>query len=263
MKIIQIFLLLFVSVRVCSQNTIDAIINFYNQADMDCYYSMIEQNVNRYFLQEHKNWKQDKLGIPCDSIIIMNNNGEYNLVTKKYIREDETSRVCMDTTRIVPLLAVQFINTDEYKPDDNIYNNICIDSTIVFSLASVDKHNKLTSLLHFFDGYFGYYDVLSDPAKLYSKNVIQKIQKFNPSLMLVAHFKQENLGYFLFIKDSAIYVYDTKTNKCVELNIYLKNKYRIEEIRSFNHVYIPLIYTNKMETRTTGNTPIEQINICK
>lgn len=260
MKYILLLLLLIPIKNVYSQNAIDRLISFYNQADMGCYYSMIERNVNKYYQQEYQNWQRDKLGLPYDSIEICYKNNTHILVTK-HTNDKNPFRIFIDSTHIVPMLAVQFVNTDKYNLNDNIYDYISIDSTIVFSLASVDKHNKVTSFLHFFDGYFGCHYV--NPTNDYPKSVIKKIQKLKPELIMVTHFNQENKGYFLFIKKSTIYVYDIANKNCTELNRYIKERYSLERIRSFNNVYIPYIYTDKMETRITGNTPIEQINICK
>ena len=93
--------------------------------------------------------------------------------------------------------------------------------------------------------------------------IIKKITKFNPDLLLVTNFLCKNVGEVLFLKDSNIYIYDLTRNKSVEIDSYIKQKYNLVEIRTLNRKYIPYIYSNTMSTKTTGNTPQEQINICQ
>lgn len=269
-----------------SHETIDRLKSFCEQADMECYYSMIEKNVNTFFRQEHQNWKRDSLGMPCEEIEIKYDKGKPFLVTKHVKITTPCCDVVSETSQIVPMLAIQFVGTDSYKEGDNLYDYIRIDSTIVFSIASVNNRHKTTAFLHFWRGYFGYTEVerhsLFYLKKKYSKKMatiyshlpyaIQKIQKQNPELILTSPFRYDYLGSsrvyskggeILFIKDNKIYVYDLVNEKGVELNDYIKRNFRLEEIRSLNQTYIPYIYSNDMKGKTTGNTPKDQINICK
>ena len=104
---------LFFCSNIYSQNIIEQLKQFYDNADMDCYLTKIQKNVNDYFILDNEIWGRDKYGIPPQKI---------------ELHKEE----------IVPMLTIQFVNTDLFNRDDDIYNYIAIDSSIVFTLACVD-----------------------------------------------------------------------------------------------------------------------------
>lgn len=268
--ILSIILILLICANGFSQSIINTLLHFAANADMNCYYSMIQRNVNTYFAQEHRNFGRDA-NIPLQNITIINNIRDAVLTANLLdIKQNEPSLHSV-SMNIVPLLAIQFVNTDAFNMEDCIYDYISIDSTIVFSLACVDKKKRVKSFVHFFDGYSGYQSIgqFKHCPKSIALNgkkmryIIKKITKFNPDLLLVTNFLCKNVGEVLFLKDSNIYIYDLTRNKSVEIDSYIKQKYNLVEIRTLNRKYIPYIYSNTMSTKTTGNTPQEQINICK
>jgi len=117
-----------------AQNVIEQLKQFYKKADMDCYIAKIQKNVNDYFVLDNKIWGRDKYGIPSQKI--------------EFHKEE-----------IVPMLTIQFVNTDSFNYCDDIYNYITIDSSIVFTLACVDKTMIVTAFAHFFDWASGYYEI--------------------------------------------------------------------------------------------------------
>lgn len=269
-NILSIIVVLLIYANGFSQTIINTLLLFADNADMDCYYSMIQSNVNTYFFQEHHNYGRDA-SIPLPNIAITKN--VQNAVITANLLDINQNRLHLRTVSmdIVPLLAIQFVNTDVFQMEDCIYDYISIDSTIVFSLACVDKKKRVKSFVHFFDGYSGYQSIgqFKHCPKSIALNgkkmryIIKKITKFNPDLLLVTNFLCKNVGEVLFLKDSNIYIYDLTRNKSVEIDSYIKQKYNLVEIRTLNRKYIPYIYSNTMSTKTTGNTPQEQINICQ
>lgn len=253
-----------------SQSIINTLLHFVENADMNCYYSMIQRNVNTYFAQEHRNFGRDA-NIPLQNITIINNIRDAVLTANLLdIKQNEPSLHSV-SMNIVPLLAIQFVNTDAFNMEDCIYDYISIDSTIVFSLACVDKKKRVKSFVHFFDGYSGYQSIgqFKHCPKSIALNgkkmrlIIKRINKYNPDLLLVTNILCRNMGDVLFVKGSNIFIYDLSCNKSFELDGYIKKKYSLTEIRSLNRKYIPYIYSDKMMVKTTGNTHINQINICK
>lgn len=253
-----------------SQSIINTLLHFADNADMDCYYSMIQSNVNTYFSQEHHNYGRD-VSIPKQNIAITKN--AQNVVITANLLDINQNRLHLRSVSmdIVPLLAIQFVNTDVFQMEDCIYDYISIDSTIVFALACVDLKKRVKAFVHFFDGYSGYESMES--YKNYPNNIahnikkmrliIKRINKYNPDLLLVTNILCRNMGDVLFVKGSNIFIYDLSCNKSFELDGYIKKKYSLTEIRSLNRKYIPYIYSDKMMVKTTGNTHINQINICK
>ncbi len=193
-----------------SQNIIEQLKQFYKNADMDCYIDKIQNNVNDFFVLENKIWGRDKYGISPQKI---------------ELKKDE----------IVPMLTIQFVNTDTFNLSDDIYNYITIDSVIVFTIACIDKKKNVKAFANFFDGINGYFEVDKCPFKSIFKRIIKKIYKQKPELILYSHVLcgfHDNNG-FMFIKKGKIYVY------------------RVEDIQKGNKV-----------TRRTGSVPENEKIIC-
>lgn len=211
-----------------SQHITDQLKQFYNNADRDCYLAKIQKNVNDYFVLDNESWGRDKYGIPPQKI---------------ELHKEE----------IVPMLTIQFVNTDSFNLDDDIYNYIAIDSSIVFTLACVDKRMNVNAFAHFFDGINGYYEFYKDPS---IKRVIKNIQKQKPELILYNHVLcgfHDNNG-FMFVKNGKIYVYRIDEKDIYELNDYMRRFYSLDRIRRLNYAFIPIIYQNGKSTRRTGST---------
>lgn len=236
---------LFFCSNIYSQNIIEQFKQFVKNADMDCYIAKIQKNVNDYFVLENKTWGNDKYGIVPQKIDL---------------RKDE----------IVPLLAIQFVNTDTFNLNDDIYNYITIDSAIVFTFACVDKKMKVHGFAHFYDGVNGYYEIDKDPSirknseRIRLKHVIKNIQRQKPELILYNHVLcgfHDSDG-FMFVKDGKIYVYRIANNDIHELNEYIRKFISLERIRKLNYAFIPIIYQNGQSTRRTGFTPENEKIIC-
>lgn len=89
--------------NIYSQNIIEQLKQFYLKADMDCYLPKIQNNVNDYLVLDNKSWRLDKYDIPPQKI---------------EINKNET----------FPMLTIQFVNTDSFNFNDNIYNYITVDT---------------------------------------------------------------------------------------------------------------------------------------
>ena len=73
-----------------SQDIIEQLKQFYEKADVDCYIDEIQENVNMSIDVDNKNWGRDEYGIFPQKIVL---------------RKEE----------IVPMLTIQFINTDTFN----------------------------------------------------------------------------------------------------------------------------------------------------
>ncbi|MBE6341666.1 MAG: hypothetical protein E7069_13210 [Bacteroidales bacterium] len=274
----QLLVFLFIVANVNAQSKTEYLTAFCHDADMDCYYDMIQKNVNSYFRKEHEDWERDKFGLLCPHIEIQKRNSNYTLITHDV--DLERNKIQIVTTQIVPMLALQFVGTDTFDINDNLCDYISIDSTIVFSAISVDKNNNINAVLHFFDGYFGYEEVkrhsllyyrwFESCHKKYAKlkrnlpYMFKRINKLKPTQLLLIPSLSERFGVIPFIRDNNIYVYDILNDDYSELNSYIKQRCDIETIKALNEKPIPYIYTNSGYTITTTNqTPRDQINICE
>jgi hypothetical protein len=237
---------LFFCNNIYSQNITNELIQFSKNADMDCYIAKIQKNINDYFILDNKNWGRDKYGI---------------IPPKIELQKDE----------IVPMLTIQFINTDSFNLNNDIYNYITIDSTIVFTLACVNKKMKVFAFAHFFDGINGYYEIDKDPQSnnffktLKFKHIISNINKQKPELILYCHvlsgFQDDN--GFMYVKNGKIYVYRVIEKDIYELNDYIRRFFSLDRIRNLNNTFIPMIYQLDQSTRIAGHTPENEKLLCQ
>ncbi|NJK84916.1 MAG: hypothetical protein HC906_01975 [Bacteroidales bacterium] len=73
-------------------------------------------------------------------------------------------RIELNKNKVIPLLTIQFVGTDTFNIENDIYNFINIDSSIVFTLACLDNNMNVDAFAHFFDGVNGYYIIDEDPS---------------------------------------------------------------------------------------------------
>jgi len=237
---------LFFCSNIYSQNIIEQLKQFYDNADMDCYLTKIQKNVNDYFILDNEIWGRDKYGIPPQKI---------------ELHKEE----------IVPMLTIQFVNTDLFNRDDDIYNYIAIDSSIVFTLACVDKKMNVKAFAHFLEPASGYYEIDKDPSiknfieKKKFKHIIKNINNQKPELILYSYvlcgFHDSN--GFMFIKNGKIYLYRIDENDIYELNDYILRFFSLDRIRNLNYSYKPIIYQSDQSPRRTGHTPENEKIICQ
>jgi hypothetical protein len=228
-----------------AQKVTEQLNQFYKNADMDCYISKIQKNVNDYFILDNKIWGRDKYSIPPQKIELHNH-------------------------EVVPMLTIQFVNTDTYNYNDDIYNFISIDSSIVFTLACVDKRMNVTAFANFFVWVSGYYEIGKDPSiknpfdRMRYKHVIKNIYKQKPEIILFSHvlcgFHDDN--GFMYIKNGRIYVYRPIERDVFELNEYIHRFFSLDRIRKLNYTYLPIIYQTDQVPRRTGQTHDNEKIMC-
>jgi len=219
-KVVLCIFMLILSVNLFSQNTVYQLKTFYEAADMDCYLDKMEENINKSHL-----YLRDSMGFFAPL--------QFELHKKE----------------VVPMLSVNFVNTDSFNIGDNIYDYIAIDSCVVFNLALVDKRMNVTGFAHFWDGVYGYSEYKYLEHNLFKrcklKHIIRNINKEEAEVILychtLRHFTSDNYG-FMYIKESKIYVYRVIEKDVYELNNYLLIFYDVEYIRSLNYKMIPFMY---------------------
>jgi len=232
-----------------SQNIVEQLKQFYENADMDCYIAKIQDNINYCFVIDNQNWGRDKHGI---------------LPQKVELKKNE----------IVPMVTIQFINTDSFSFNDDIYNYITIDSVIVFTLAIIDKKMKVKAFANFFDD-ICYYELDKEPfeniiVKIRLKQIIKNIYKKKPELILYCDALRGCKGFcgpcdyngFMFVKNGKLYVYRVVEKDIYELNEYIKRFFSLKRIRSLNYTSIPIIFQKDESIRRTGHTPENEKIIC-
>lgn len=227
-----------------SQGIVGQLKQFYQNADMDCYLPRIQKNINDFFVLDNQIWGRDRYGIV-------------------------PPKIELEKDKIVPMLTIQFINTDSFNLNDDIYNHIAIDSSIVFMLACVDKQMNVKAFAHFFlwvDGYYEVDKVVTSKTyfeKLKLKHIIRNINKQKPEMIL---FCGTMMGFhdhngFMFVRNGKIYVYRVIEKDFYELNDYIRRFFSLKTIRELNYSYLPVIYQDH-SIRRTGHTPENAKMIC-
>jgi hypothetical protein len=171
--------------------------------------------------------------------------------------------------RTVPMLNIQFVNTETYDFSKEIYDYIAIDSVWLFSFACIDKKMNVYAFVNLAGPGWSYWDI-SDKKSPYTKEKlsIKAINKVQPELFLYCASLTGGFGDifdngFMYIKNSKIYTYNKYNGKSYELNEYFRTFFSINNIRRLNYSFIPIIHQkDEKSTRRTGNAPKNEIMIC-
>lgn len=222
--------------NIFSQDIISRLKTFYNDADMDYYTGIIEKNVWDCYKAQCDKWNVDESVNPPRTDLLKG--------------------------KTVPMLALQFVNMEDFDLGENIYDHIAIDSTRVFTLACVDDQMKVLAFANYYDGTYAWSDMESvrpgDAEKL--EPVIRNINERQPELILFCHSlkRPRDLNSFMYIKDGLIYVYRVNEDEVFELNDYIRQFFTNEDIRNLGYTDVPFIYQfyEKQEPlRRTGTAP--------
>jgi hypothetical protein len=171
-----------------SQDVISRLKTFYDEADMDYYTGIIEKNVWDWYKAQCVKWNVAESVNPPRTDLLKGNT--------------------------VPMLAVQFVDMEDFDLGENIYDHITIDSTRVFTLACVDNQIKVQAFANYYDGTYAWMDLNSvRPGDIeILGQVIKNINEQQPELILFCHSmkRPRDLNSFMYIKDGLIYVYRAK-----------------------------------------------------
>ncbi|MDR0604703.1 MAG: hypothetical protein LBG80_10410 [Bacteroidales bacterium] len=228
-----------------SQDIISQLKKFYEEADMDCYLDKAQKNIIEDYIVQCQWWGIDTIIKPLPQIDL---------------NKDNT----------VPMLTIQFVDTETFNYSDDIYNYITIDSSRVFMFAYIDKKMNVIAFVNFFDGIYAYFDMSDNKSPFKTKKqrklkkVIKHINELQPEQILycsaLSGFHDDN--GFMYIKDGKIYVYRVVEGDIFELNEYIRKFFDLERISRLNYTFIPSIYIKEESTRRTGNTPENEKMLC-
>ena len=226
-----------------SQDIISRLKTFYNEADMDYYTGIIEKNVWDCYKAQCVKWNVAESVNPPRTDLLKGNT--------------------------VPMLAVQFMDMEDFDLGENIYDHITIDSNRVFTLACVDDQMKVQAFANYYDGTYAWTDLNSvRPSEIeILGQVIKNINERQPELILFCHSlkRPRDLNSFMYIKDGLIYVYRAKEDDVIELNNYVGLFFTNEDVRNLGYTAVPFVdqYYRKMEPfHRTGKTQQSKIKIC-
>ncbi|GHV35130.1 hypothetical protein FACS1894178_4050 [Bacteroidia bacterium] len=253
MKNIILIIVILLPANIYSQHKIlQQLKDFYNSSDIECYKHIAQNNL------------EEDVRVVCSWWFNAKNMGIDTCIPYH-------EKINLYSENLIPLLTIQFINTSNFSTNDNIYDYIAIDSSIVYTFACVDnKKMYIKYFVNFFDGVYAFCNLQSKSSAFLSnkdkklQNVIKNMQKLEPELILYSHSIRgfhDNNG-FMYIKNDKIYVYRVVEKDSIELNEYLTRYFSLKSIRSLNRTFIPSIFIKETTHRYTGNTPLEEIMLC-
>jgi hypothetical protein len=240
MKIRYIIILgLFLSKDVYAQDIISQLKQFYKNADIDCYLNKIQDRTINYYNSLYKSSNMD-------------------------ITRSPIAKIKSNKDKIIPILTIQFVNTENFNFGDDIYKHIAIDSTRIFTPVYIGKGNKISAIINF-GGIPGYSNMHNGGYKGKEKrnieNILININKKYPDLILYCGFSINNDG-FMYIKNDKIFIYRVAQEDVFELNKYFTKFYRLEGIRSLNYSIVPVFKAQEDRYRRTGNAPEDEKIVC-
>ena len=231
-----------------SQTNIEQIKEFYKNADFACYEKKIQQDIDAM-----DRWLTDSFHIINPTFI-----------SPMY----KVANIDLKKEKKVFVLAVAFANTENYNYENNISDYLIIDSLRSFIAVCVDDKMNVKAITDIAEpgAYVTpteyYYFDKNKRNKI--KKIIKNINKEKPEIIMYCdNFKSS----FLYLINNDIYIYHNNKEKSFELNQYISSKYiNINLIRNFNKINIP--YTKSyiksdQYNRLTGNTPEEELRICR
>jgi hypothetical protein len=237
-------------------NIISQIKEFVAKADMNCYIGNAQKNIINDYELRCKDMR--------DFYIF-----HYDTIKPfPFTMLPPPPKIDLHKANTVPMLAIQFVNTENFNYGDDIYDYITIDSTIVFTFACVDKKMNVYGYANYIDGVCPYQDIKG--VKREHRQVIKNINKQHPELLLCCSALAVDCigcdtGYYgyLYLKNDKIYVYRPyNANNIIELNNYIHGL-SLSTIHSLNWVPVPRIYRGGIGAmRRTGNTSTDEIQIC-
>lgn len=235
-KYITLVIALLLCGNLYSQGIVSDLQKFYRDADMSYYMGKIQKNVSDCYKAQCEMWKVDESTNP----------------PKIDLLKGET----------VPMLAVQFIDMENFDSAGNIYNHIAIDSTRVFTLACVDDNMTVQAFANYYDGTYAYTDVKGERPEHIEKleQVIKGINSHDPKIILFCHSlrSDNNLNSFMFIRNNEIYVYRVNEGDAIELNDYVKQFFTMEKVHNLDQTSVPFVqqyYDKEKPNRRAGRTP--------
>lgn len=224
-----------------SQGLVEELREFYIKADLNCYIDKAQQRMMKQY-----DWF-------CQRDTTFNS----------FASPPDTN---FDKSNTVPILNVQFVNTENYNYPDNIYDYITIDSVWAFTFARIDKQMKVYAYANFPAPFTAYLNIKEKK----SKQLIKNIKKKQPDLILYCSALDGGFGEvynngFMYVKSNDIYMYDKFHGRSYELNEYLQKFLKLNEIHSLNYSVVPLLFQKDGDssTRRTGNAPLTEIIYCK
>jgi|GEM_PF-1713603 len=266
---------MFLGIDSYSQDIVSVMKDFYNTANMDCYIDKAQQRMMKEYDLRCKRLTDFYISY-CKKY---ENNSSNISYCQKYLQHGDITgfplplppNIDLNQSNTVPILNIQFVNTENYNYSDNIYNYITIDSVWMFSFAYVDKRMNVKAFVNYAAPHQLYW---LEPCKKYLKG----INKYKPDLILRCAALAGGIGNIsddglMYIKDGKIYKYMEYNGKSYELNDFFRRDpcpdnidcyLNLDNIRRYlNQSYIPLIYQKGgVSKRRTNNAPENEKMIC-
>ena len=254
--IISFVFLLGVSCNSFSQAiTVDSLLSFYKNINIDCYKEKIDVGMERL-----NKWLKDSLPTK----------------TKWFLEPYTPSPIKLQEHDVIPFIALRYYNMGSFDEEESIYDHIIVDSTLSVIFVVLDEHQKAIGITDVAGEPYTYIDFTNKKDANSYLHWDRKVKKFLKvirkqsvdALVYIEHI----WGWLGYIKNGRIYLLlQYKRGKPVELQEYIEE--RMKRARDMVNKYDWIIwpeseieYWNSPDSsfrmRLTGNTPQEKIRIC-
>ncbi len=267
MKLVIFVLLLGIDLNVFSQSiTPKAIVSFYQNIDIDCYKSKIQEGMESF-----NKWLVDTFPKKTD-----------------FPSPYRPSDIILMDHRVVPIISLNFYDMERFDMDESIYDHLIIDSTLSVIFATYDEKRKLIGLTDIENepySYLSFKDIKRNDLyyKVYYiplKSLLRTAEKVKPDALL--NINGAIVGGFGYVKNSKIFIYRNHRNrrdKFVELDGEVKEYMtRLLKIHPDDNL-IMIRHSDRLPQLTTkeywdsseiregtfrisGHTPVNKIRIC-
>ena len=257
-QVVIIILLLGASLNGFSQPvSIDSIIAFYKNADIECYKEIINNGMKSF-----DKWLADTF--PKTTIL----HSSYS-----------PSDIDLREHNAIPIVALKYYNMINISENDDIYDHLIIDSTKCIILVPYDEKNKPLGITDVLGETYSYFSFRNKEDMRYYYNTADLIKKYlkicrkvDPDALIFIDNLYARFGY---VKDGKIMLVRYKQRHPIELNEFVKEICKHPEsldlFRKSDQIHIPEsaqdMWDNKDAVknsyRLTGKTPKEKIRICE
>ncbi len=237
--------------------SVDSIIAFYKDADIECYKEIINNGMKSF-----DKWLADTF--PKNTIL----HSSYSV-----------SDIDLREHNAIPIVALKYYNMDNISEYDDIYEHLIIDSTKCMILVPYDEENKplgITDILGETYSYLSFRNkedmhYYGDKAK-HVKKYLKMCRKVVPDALVFIDNLYAKFGY---VKDGKIMLVKYKQRRPIELNEFVKEICKHPEsldlFRKSDQIYLPESERERCDSkdavknsyRLTGKTPKEKIRICE
>ena len=251
--VVNIIILLGASINGFSQSiSVDSIVSFYKNVDIECYKDIINKG-----MKDFDKWLTDTFP-------------KTTTIKSPYSPSD----IDLREHNAIPVVALKFYNMENINENEDIYDHLIIDSTRCVILIPLDEKNKPLGITDVLGETYSYLSFRNKEDMRYYHGWAQLVNKYlkvcrkvvPDAYVYIDDFYTE-YGYIL---NGKIMLVKNKQRHPIELSEFVKEIYKrsgaYDIFRQSDRISLP---ESERETwvskgyRLTGRTPKEKVRLCR